>query len=87
MAFDNERATGSGMVADVCEKCGLPKLSKIVVHSVHDGLWPKSGSGEVRRVTVSWCDLCEPEPISPGPPIVDSSWSKPQDAPSNDQTL
>ena len=47
-------------------QCGTVLLAKPVHYSIWDGLFPCSGSGEVRVVTVPYCPTCETEPSSTG---------------------
>ncbi len=67
MPFDNERQDPE----EICVRCGMPKLKKVVVQAIHDGPWPKSGSGKLMRTNAYYCPNCEPEPVSPGPPNSD----------------
>lgn len=67
MPFDNERLPKT---TETCERCGTPKIKSSVAHPIHDGPWPKSGFGQVARETVQWCPNCDPEPHSPGQPIL-----------------
>jgi hypothetical protein len=46
-----------------CDQCYGVKLTKIVTDSVHDGLFPLSGSGKTQNREVQYCPECEPEPI------------------------
>ena len=43
-------------------KCGTKIKGKQVGLSVRDGLFPLSGSGEVKWVAVPYCPKCEKEP-------------------------
>ena len=45
-----------------CWTCNSGILVKTVSNSVHDGLFPLSGSGEVRRQQVPYCPICDSEP-------------------------
>ena len=46
--------------------CGTEILGKDVLCTVRDGLFPLSGGGEVRKVTVPYCPNCELEPQNTG---------------------
>ncbi len=50
-------------------KCGAEIQGKQVSHSIHDGPFPLSGSGQVRTETVPFCPNCELEPNQYGAPI------------------
>jgi len=62
--------TGNWAVIDVSQQvrggyrhdCGTMLKGKIVYLTVRDGVFPLSGSGEVRRETVPYCPKCEREP-------------------------
>lgn len=47
-------------------KCGTKIKGKVVHLSVRDGLFPCSGSGEVKSITVPYCPKCEKEPTGYG---------------------
>lgn len=55
--------------------CGTILQAARVHHPIHDGLFPLSGNGEVRTVTVPYCPSCQQVPSPNGAPItVRSPW-------------
>ena len=52
-------------------KCGTTLMSVRVSHSVWDGLFPCSGTGEVRWETVPYCPSCQTRPSTYGNPVYD----------------
>ncbi len=50
--------------------CGTEIMGATVAHSIHDGPWPGSGSGQVHNQTVPYCPKCESKPPFHGSPIV-----------------
>lgn len=45
-----------------CLKCQSVVLAARVAHTVRDGFFPLSGSGEVNYETVPYCPICEKKP-------------------------
>jgi hypothetical protein len=45
-----------------CTKCATTVLAALVAHSIHDGPFPLSGSGQCSNETVPYCPTCEKEP-------------------------
>jgi hypothetical protein len=52
-----------------CKDCGANILGAQVAHSVWDGPFPCSGSGQVEYETVPYCPNCETKPGFHGSPI------------------
>ena len=52
-----------------CAECGQTILSAKVAHTIRDGLFRLSGSGEVHYESVPYCPKCEEEPNFYGSPI------------------
>lgn len=50
-------------------KCGTTLLCQVVIHSIHDGPFPLSGSGQVYREEVPYCPACQDQPSSIGRPL------------------
>ena len=60
---ESQRAKdGQGWV----HKCGEDVLGLAVLVSIHDGPWPLSGHGEVKREQVPYCPVCELKPNGRG---------------------
>ena len=57
----------------LCFGCDGNVMGANVHHSVHDGPFPLSGSGEVKSETVPYCPNCEEKPNPYGMPIDPSS--------------
>ena len=53
----------------VCITCGADIMAAKVAHTVRDGLFAFSGSGEVRYEDVPYCPNCEEKPSFHGKPI------------------
>ena len=47
-------------------QCGTELKGKVVYLTIRDGLFPLSGSGEVKNQTVPFCPKCEREPEGHG---------------------
>ncbi len=45
----------------ICQKCGGDILIKEVIHSIHDGPFPLSGSGKTQKECLPYCPHCEKE--------------------------
>lgn len=60
---------GQGRQTYECGQCSGEILGATVAHPVHDGLFPLSGSGEVKYETVPYCPKCEEEPSFHGSPM------------------
>jgi hypothetical protein len=50
-------------------KCGTTLLVTPVYHPVWDGLFPCSGTGEVRVEQVPYCPSCQTKPGTYGAPV------------------
>ena len=50
-------------------KCGTTLIGKQVIHSIHDGPFALSGSGQTHTETVPYCPTCQPEPSPYGTPL------------------
>ncbi len=67
-----ERKKGSNVVYALngkdysCLDCGTTILAVDRTHSIHDGLFPLSGSGEVAHEPIPYCPKCEKKPSSNG---------------------
>ena len=55
-----------------CVKCGSEIEATTVAHTVRDGLFAFSGSGEVRNEQVPYCPKCDREPDFHGKAITES---------------
>jgi NAD-dependent SIR2 family protein deacetylase len=55
-----------------CVSCGSEIQQKTVAHTVRDGLFAFSGSGEVHNEQVPFCPKCENEPSFHGTAITES---------------
>lgn len=72
MPFDNERSPQSGRTSEAeefCQKCGMPKLTRAVRQAIHDGPWPKTGSGKVTRTPVNFVQTAIQNPSRPARPF------------------
>ncbi len=49
--------------------CGTKIMTATVRHSVHDGPFPLSGSGDVELELVPYCPTCEEKPSEHGAPV------------------
>ena len=49
-----------------CGDCGRPVFPAEVIHPVHDGLFPLSGSGRTETENVPYCVECEDKPSVDG---------------------
>lgn len=49
-----------------CQNCNSEILAAEVLHPIHDGPFPLSGSGRVKTETVPYCPQCEVVPSSSG---------------------
>ena len=54
-----------------CVKCETVVLTAQVAHTIRDGLFPFSGSGEVSYETVPYCPICEKKPSFHGSAIAE----------------
>lgn len=52
-----------------CKNCGTDIMGKKVFHSVWDGIFGCSGSGDVRTEIKPYCPKCDKEPNSNGLPV------------------
>ena len=52
-----------------CTKCDGNISGATVAHSIHDGPFPLSGSGQCKYEQVPYCSNCENEPNYSGAPI------------------
>ncbi len=62
---ESEGAEGKGYT----HNCGAGIEGAQVAHSIHDGPFPLSGSGNVHYETVPFCPQCEIKPNFHGAPI------------------
>ena len=52
-----------------CSECESKIISATVTHSIHDGPFPLSGSGQCKYEKVPYCSNCEEKPNYSGAPI------------------
>ncbi|KKW44546.1 hypothetical protein A3C94_00290 [Candidatus Kaiserbacteria bacterium RIFCSPHIGHO2_02_FULL_55_17] len=53
-----------------CVKCATTVLAARVAHTIRDGIFPLSGSGEVSYETVPYCPTCEKKPDFHGSTVI-----------------
>ena len=49
-----------------CLDCNVGIMAVERIHSIHDGLFPLSGSGKVEREQIPYCPKCEEKPSTHG---------------------
>jgi len=62
VAIEESKKVSNGYI----HSCGTYLMGKTVYLTVRDGLFPFSGGGDVRTVTVPYCPNCEEEPKGDG---------------------
>ena len=55
-----------------CAKCGSVLCGATIAHTVRDGLFPCSGSGEVKYEIAPFCPTCEKKPGFHGSPTTET---------------